>query len=114
MIWDLELYKRNSKSQSCIRVLSDIHTKSIRNAIWSLNETSIISVSYDESCAFTDIETGRLVNSLKHDYILTSVTNHLTDENIVLCGSKDKVFSWDVRTSKPAKIYKSAMGLVQD
>lgn len=114
MIWNLESHKQKAKDQSAVRVLSNIHSKSIRNAIWSLNETGIVSASFDETCAFTDAETGKEVNRLRHDFILTSVATHLTDENMIICGSKDKVISWDVRTSKPAKVYKSSMGQVQD
>ena len=36
----------------------DIHSKSIRNAVWSLNQTEIVSVGFDHLCALTDIETG--------------------------------------------------------
>ena len=112
MIWNLNSFKR--KNNSCVRVISDRHTKAIRNAIWSKNETEIISVSFDESCALSDITTGQEINRLKCDNILTSVATHLDDERIVLCGSKNRIYAWDTRTSKPAKVYKSAMGQVQD
>ncbi len=114
MIWNFDSFKRNVKNQSCVRVLANIHSKSIRNAIWSRHETEIVSVSFDESCAYTNVETGQEVNRLKHDHILTSVATHLNDENIVICGSKDKVIAWDVRTPKISKLYKSMMGQVQD
>ena len=115
MIWNLDLYKRKYNAQSCIRVLSDIHTKGIRNAVWSKTETSIVSVSFDESCALSDAESGKLINRFNSESVLTSVATHLVDENIVICGSKNKIFAWDTRTAaKPAKIYKSSMGQVQD
>ena len=114
MIWNFDLYKKKRKNHSYVRSLSNIHSKSIRNAIWSKNETEIISVSFDQSCAYTSVETGLRINRLEHDNILTSVCSHLVDENIVLFGSKDKIIAWDVRTPKAAKIYKSTMGHVQD
>ena len=60
MIWNLEKFKRNSKAanQDCVKVFSDVHTKGIRNAICSTNETEIISISFDQSCAITNIENG--------------------------------------------------------
>ena len=114
MIWNLDSYKRRTDNQFCVKILDNIHSKSIRNAIWSKNETEILSVSFDQSCAYTNAETGKEINRLKHDNILTSLCSHLVDENIVVCGSKDKVIAWDVRTPKIAKIYKSMMGQVQD
>lgn len=53
-IWDLS----NPSSSRSVKSFTEIHTKSIRNAIWSLNQTEIVSVSFDQTCALTDIETG--------------------------------------------------------
>ena len=58
MIWDLGR-KSKSLNQKCVRSLANIHSKSIRNAIWNNNETEICSVSFDQSCAITDVETGK-------------------------------------------------------
>lgn len=57
MIWDLSSLSEKKN----VRVLPEVHTKSIRNAIWSNNATEIVSVSYDQTCALTDVETGYLV-----------------------------------------------------
>ncbi len=51
-IWNLA--NRNRQ----VRVLPAVHQKSIRNAVWSINETELVSVSYDQSCALTDVESG--------------------------------------------------------
>jgi hypothetical protein len=50
-IWNLG-YKES------VRILADVHTKSIRNAIWSDTESEIVSVGFDQSCALTDAESG--------------------------------------------------------
>lgn len=62
MIWNLEKVLKNSKTaiQDCVKVFSDVHTKGIRNAICSTNETEVISISFDQSCAITDIENGNI------------------------------------------------------
>lgn len=57
-IWDLS----NPKSDRSVKSYEDIHSKSIRNAIWSLNQTEIVSVGFDNLCALTDIETGMTKN----------------------------------------------------
>jgi WD40 repeat protein len=90
----------------------DIHSKAIRDAIWSNSEAEIVSVSYDESCALTDIETGKEKARLRHNQLLTTICNNLTDENIKLIGSKNEILSWDTRTPNPCKIYKTQMGQV--
>ena len=62
MIWNLEKVLKNSKTaiQDSVKVFSDVHTKGIRNAICSTNETEVISISFDQSCAITDIENGNI------------------------------------------------------
>ena len=37
----------------------NIHSKSIRNAIWSNYETEFASISFDQTCSISDAETGR-------------------------------------------------------
>jgi WD40 repeat protein len=41
-----------------LKHFNKVHTKSIRNAVWSLNETEIVSASFDETAALTDIQSG--------------------------------------------------------
>lgn len=53
-IWDL------NSNKMCVTVLPDIHTKAIRNAIWFNNESEVASVSFDQTCAITNHETGNL------------------------------------------------------
>ncbi len=70
-------------------------------------------VSYDQSCALVNVETGRLLNRLRYSNILTSVSTTI-DENLMLIGAKNEILVWDVRenNNRPAKIYKSQMGQV--
>ena len=42
-----------------VRIMADTHSKAIRNAVWSNNETEIVSVSFDQSAALTSVETGK-------------------------------------------------------
>lgn len=111
-------YSLISNSLTCIY---GMHSKPIRNAIWSTDETQVISVSYDQSCALVSVDTGRLLNRFKYQ---TTPNNHLTavatcpnDPNCVLLGGFNEVLLWDTRTKDnrvASKVYKSQMGQVQD
>ena len=107
-MWNLNTNKMG------VSVLSDVHTKAIRNAIWFNNESEVASVSFDQTCAITDPESGQVTNRLQASSILTAVCDHSTDMNTVLIGAKNLVLSWDTRTNKAANSYKSLMGQVQD
>ena len=137
IVWNLvnkRIFKSNSFSGKTtnLRIINDVHTKPIRNAIWTNNDHNIISgiiqlfkkkislslivffkVSYDQSCALVNVETGRLLNRLRYSNILTSVSTTI-DENLMLIGAKNEILVWDVRenNNRPAKIYKSQMGQV--
>ena len=52
-IWNIN----NSKLP--VLVFDKIHQKSVRNAIWSNQETEILSVSFDQSSAVVNAETGK-------------------------------------------------------
>ncbi len=109
------LKSNNYSGHSCdLRVISDVHTKSVRNAIWSNEENKIISVSYDQSCALTQFDSLRLVSRFTHTNALTAVSNCVQDNNLVLIGSKNECLLWDTRasTKKAAKLFRSNMGQV--
>jgi hypothetical protein len=93
-------------------MFTDIHSKAIRDAIWSNSEAEIASVSYDESCALTDVESGKEKARLKHNQLLTAICNHMKDENMKLLGSKNEILSWDTRMQTPCKLYRTQMGQV--
>lgn len=99
-----------------MRCLSEIHSRSVRNAIWSNSEAEIVSVSYDQTCALVDVENGKEMARLRHDKHLTAVCNHPKQDNMILIGSKNEILAWDCRTSskKATKVYKSSMNQVQD
>jgi len=99
-------------TSKAIRTFTDIHSKAVRDAIWSHNEAEIASVSYDDSCALTDVETSKEKARLKHNQLLTAICNHMTDEYIKLIGSKNEILFWDTRTPKPSKMFKIQMGQV--
>jgi hypothetical protein len=53
-IWNI------NNSNRPVQVFDKIHSKSIRNAIWSLQETEIITASFDQSSVILNAETGTL------------------------------------------------------
>jgi WD40 repeat protein len=109
-VWNLS----NLKS---LQVLGSVHDKPIRNAIWSNYETEIVSISYDQSCALTDVETGKEVSRFRHSDILTAVSAKPNDEHTILIGSTNCVLNWDTRVNnqtKASKTYAGPVGLVQD
>lgn len=53
-IWNINISNRP------VQVFDKIHSKSIRNAIWSLQETEIITASFDQSSVILNAETGNL------------------------------------------------------
>ena len=121
IVWNLNETRLNStKAQTsqnqltgdCIKTFNTIHTKSIRNAIWFNKEAEFVSVSYDQTCAVTDLLTGRVLNRLECKNVLTAVCEHPNELNIALIGSKNEVYAWDTRTNKISKTYKSRMGQV--
>jgi hypothetical protein len=54
------------------KIFKNIHSKSIRNAIWSNYETEIASISFDQTCSISDSETGKslILNSLTKNSLI--------------------------------------------
>lgn len=98
-------------SPNQFHVFDKIHSKAVRNAIWFNKETEIASISFDSTCAISD-STGKEANRLSFKDIPTAICEHPVDSNSVLIGAKNEVFSWDTRTNKTSKSYKSLMGQV--
>lgn len=101
-------------SKTCpnqFHVFDKIHSKAVRNAIWFNKETDIASISFDSTCAISDLA-GKEANRLSFKDIPTAICEHPVDSNIVLIGAKNEVFAWDTRTNKTSKNYKSLMGQV--
>ena len=62
IIWNVPMEANDdSKTQDRVQSFDRIHTKAVRNAIWSPSESAIVSISYDQTCAITDIQTGKLL-----------------------------------------------------
>lgn len=109
-IWNINDYRKS------VLVLDKVHSKSIRNAIWSNQETEIISVSFDQSSVVSNAETGQEINRLKYCSPLSALANHPADENMVIIGAKNEILAWDKRTNKQSRSYKykSFIGQTQD
>jgi WD repeat-containing protein 25 len=90
------------------------HTKAVRNAIWSLNGTDIASISYDNTCLLSNVETGDEVSRQRLNETPSAIASHPYNPNIYLIGSKNIIYSWDSRVNKTTKQYKLQMGQMQD
>ena len=66
-----------------MRLFENVHSKGIRNAIWSLNQTEIVSVSYDQTCALTDAENGD-----SQVFIFSSINHFIIRINFFRKGEK--------------------------
>lgn len=95
-----------------IQVFDKLHSKGVRNAIWFNKETEIASISFDSTCAISDLA-GKEANRLSFRDIPTAICEHPADSNTVLIGAKNEVFAWDTRTNKTSNSYKSLMGHVK-
>ncbi|KAL6063331.1 WD repeat-containing protein 25 [Balamuthia mandrillaris] len=114
-LWDV--FRANKAEQRpCESVVIASHEAGVRDIQWSHDNGHLLSGGFDKQVLLTDVQTGQLVQTSKHEEFITALRYHpSTDEsNLFLCGgAKSGLFCWDLRTTKMAIRYKGIVGQVQ-
>ncbi|GFO48708.1 WD repeat-containing protein 25 [Plakobranchus ocellatus] len=106
----------SSHADQCVAVLT-CHKKAVKHAEWCQGGRSIFSCSYDRTAQISDVENGQTKVTLDHVGFVTAGCLHSSNPNLVVTGTDNMAFMWDIRTPQaPVKhfSYKETFGQVQD
>lgn len=102
-VWD------GVESGRCLRVYT-CHSGAVRDARWTPCGRHLLSGSFDNKAAITDVETGQQVVKLDNQFKVMCVAPHPSSPEVLLCGGySSTVKAWDSRSCKVVKEYKAGI-----
>ncbi|RVE57339.1 hypothetical protein OJAV_G00215100 [Oryzias javanicus] len=102
-VWD------GAESGRCLRVYT-CHSGAVRDACWTPCGQQLLTASFDNTAAITDVETGQQTVKLDNQFKVMCVALHPSNPNVVLCGGySSAVKAWDSRSCKVVKVYKAGI-----
>ncbi|KAM9777879.1 WD repeat-containing protein 25 [Neosynchiropus ocellatus] len=102
-VWD------GVESGQCRRVYSG-HSAAVRDACWTPCGTRLVTGSFDNTAALTDVETGQQIVKLDNQFKVMCVSLHPGTPSVVVCGGySPSVQAWDSRCNKVVKVYRAAV-----
>ncbi|CAI9740565.1 repeat-containing 25-like [Octopus vulgaris] len=102
--------------EPCVQTVTH-HSSCVKDAEWSSCGRHVLTCGYDRKAVVTDVETGSALQTLSHHEIVPCARYHPVNANLVLTGTKNVVYSWDLRTAQePVRQYnyKDSLGTIQD
>ncbi|XP_008307013.1 WD repeat-containing protein 25 [Cynoglossus semilaevis] len=102
-VWD------GAESGRCLRVYS-CHSGAVRDACWTPCGRHLLTGSFDNTAAVTDVETGQQIVKLDNQSKVMCTVLHPSNPDIFLCGGYSPVVkAWDSRSCKVVKTYKASI-----
>ncbi|XP_078796720.1 WD repeat-containing protein 25 isoform X2 [Oryzias latipes] len=102
-VWD------GAASGRCLRVYT-CHSGAVRDACWTPCGQQLLTASFDNTAAITDVETGQQTVKLNNEFKVMCVALHPSNPSVVLCGGySSAVKAWDSRSCKVMKVYKAGV-----
>ncbi|XP_049595520.1 WD repeat-containing protein 25 isoform X1 [Syngnathus scovelli] len=96
-------------SGRCLKVYT-CHSGAVRDAHWSPCGRQLLTGSFDNSAAVTDVETGQRIIKADNQFKVMCVVSHPANSEVFLCGGySSTVNAWDARCCKVVKVYKAAI-----
>ncbi|XP_032402293.1 LOW QUALITY PROTEIN: WD repeat-containing protein 25 [Xiphophorus hellerii] len=102
-VWD------GAESGRCLRLYT-CHSGAVRDACWTPCGRQLLTGSFDNTAAITDVETGQLTVKMDNQFKVMCVVLHPGSPDVFLCGGHSSVVkAWDSRCCKVVKTYKAAV-----
>ncbi|KAL7861764.1 hypothetical protein SRHO_G00132050 [Serrasalmus rhombeus] len=102
-VWD------GAASGRCLRTCS-VHCGAVRDVCWLPCGRRILSGSFDNMAAVTDVETGQVVAKVENQFKVTCLAFQPLDPSIFLCGGfSSEVKAWDSRSCKVVSVYRAGI-----
>ncbi|TSO67452.1 WD repeat-containing protein 25 [Bagarius yarrelli] len=102
-VWDA------AGSGRCLQTYST-HHGAVRDACWLPCGRRLLSGSFDNTTAVTDLETGQVVARMENQFKVTCLAFQPTDPTLFLSGGfSSEIMAWDSRTCKVVRIYKAGI-----
>ncbi|XP_034015281.1 WD repeat-containing protein 25 isoform X2 [Thalassophryne amazonica] len=102
-VWD------GAESGRCLRVYA-CHSEAVRDACWTPCGQLLLTGSFDNTAAITDVQTGQQVVKMDNQSKVMCVVFHPANPNVFLCGGySSAVKAWDSRCSKVVNVYKAGI-----
>ncbi|GAB1608184.1 WD repeat-containing protein 25-like [Argonauta hians] len=112
----VKIWNMWSQFDPCVQIFRN-HSKCVKDAKWSSCGRQVLTCGYDRTAVISDVETGCALQVLPHQHIVPCASYHPLNTSLVLTGSKNTIYSWDLRTpQEPVRKYdyKDNMGTIQD
>ncbi|KAK2825966.1 hypothetical protein Q5P01_020180 [Channa striata] len=102
-VWD------GAESGRCLRVYT-CHSGAVRDACWTPCGRHLLTGSFDNTAAITDVETGQQIVKLGNQFKVMCAVLHPSNPDVFLCGGYSSVVqAWDSRSSKMVNVYKAGI-----
>ncbi|XP_058470855.1 WD repeat-containing protein 25 isoform X1 [Solea solea] len=102
-VWD------GAESGRCLRDYT-CHSGAVRDACWTPCGRHLLTGSFDNTTAITDVETGQRIAKLDNQFKVMCVALHPSNPDVFLCGGHSSVVkAWDSRSCKMVKTYKAGI-----
>ncbi|XP_028995462.1 WD repeat-containing protein 25 [Betta splendens] len=102
-VWD------GAESGRCLRVYT-CHSGAVRDACWTPCGRHLLTGSFDDTAAITDVETGQQIVKLDNQFKVMCAVLHPSHPDVFLCGGHSSaVKAWDSRSCKVVKVYKAGV-----
>ncbi|KAF7201680.1 WD repeat-containing protein 25 isoform X1 [Nothobranchius furzeri] len=102
-VWD------GAESGRCLRAYT-CHSGAVRDACWTPCGRQLLSGSFDNTAAITDVETGQQAVKVDNQFKVMCVVLHPDSPDVFLCGGYSSVVkAWDSRCCKVVKVYKAGI-----
>ncbi|XP_022528346.2 WD repeat-containing protein 25 isoform X1 [Astyanax mexicanus] len=100
-VWD------GAASGRCLQTYSG-HSGAVRDACWLPCGRRILSGSFDNTAAVTEVETGQVVAKMENQFKVTCLAFQPSDPSVFLCGGfSAEVKAWDSRSCQVIRTYTS-------
>ncbi|XP_012707403.2 WD repeat-containing protein 25 [Fundulus heteroclitus] len=102
-VWD------GAESGRCLRLYT-CHSGAVRDASWTPCGQQLLTGSFDNTAAITDVETGQQTVKVDNQFKVMCAVLHPNSPDVFLCGGYSSVVkAWDSRCCKVVKAYKAAI-----
>ena len=96
-------------------VLSVKHPEGVKDVQWTCDGSKLLSGGLDKYVNVTDLESGKIVHSYRHNEWISSLCPHPSDANLFLSGaSRRGIVCCDMRTNHVTREYFGRFGEVED
>ncbi|XP_066539892.1 WD repeat-containing protein 25 [Hoplias malabaricus] len=102
-VWD------GAESGRCLQTYS-IHSGAVRDVCWLPCGQRLLSGSFDNAVAVTDVETGQIVTKVENQFKVSCLAFQPSDPSVVLCGGfSPEVKAWDFRSGNMVSTYRAGI-----